>query len=206
VVVSKGPEIVAVPDVHDLTLDDAKAAIVKAGFTVGDVTRDYDDKVAKDRVTDQDPSGGTAKRGTAISLTLSRGPEPVMVPDVTGKSFDQAKAALSSAGFVVVRNDDYSDSVPQGAVVSESPSGQREPRGTSVTVTVSKGSKPFAMPDLRGKDRATAKSIIAGAGLVVGSETAVPSSTGAKGSIQGQNPSPGAQVRKGDKVDLFYAA
>jgi serine/threonine-protein kinase len=206
-VVSKGPDVVSMPHLAGMSLDDARAAIAQAGLRLGDVSNDFDASVPKGKVVSQEPSVGPVKRGTAVGLVVSKGPEMIEVPGVSGQTADQAKAVLAGAGFTVARSDDWSDTVAEGSVIRTSPGGgQKAPKGSAVTVVASKGPKPFAMPNLTGMSRADAKARISSLGLVLGNEYAVPGSGKPSGQVQGQNPPAGTQVRKGSRVDLYYAA
>jgi beta-lactam-binding protein with PASTA domain len=74
-----------------------------------------------------------------------------------------------------------------------------------VTVVVSKGPKPFPVPNLVGLTVKAAKAKAASVGLIVRNTYAVPGSGKSKGTVQGQNPPAGTSVRKGAGVDLWYS-
>jgi serine/threonine-protein kinase len=205
-VVSKGPDLLTVPHVIGKTLDDATGAIVQAGFAAGAVTEAFTNQAAKGTIAQQTPADGMLKRGEPIALVVSKGPELVSVPDLSGKTFEDAKQALSQSGLGASRSDDWSEAVAEGRVIKTSPSaGERAPKGSSVGVLVSKGPRSFPMPSLVGSDIADARSRIRTLGLVVGNEYAVPGSGKPKGQVQGQNPAAGTDVRKGARVDLYYS-
>jgi serine/threonine-protein kinase len=207
IVASKGPEFLDVPAVVGKTPEEARTILQGAGFRAGNETEDFDLKVGKGLVARQLPADGKAKRGTAVDLVVSKGPDLVVVPDVANKPPDDAKAAIQGAGFVYARGEDWSESVAQGVVIRTNPgAGQKAPRGTTVTAVVSKGPKPFPMPSLVGMDRGAARAKAQSLGLVVANEYAVPGSGKQKGQVQGQNPPEGTEVRKGSRVDLYYAA
>ncbi len=133
-VMSKGPRPVAVPDVRGRTRDDATAALTGVGLVpvvpaVGGER--YDDKVPAGSVVAQSPVGGTLLPGQAVTLTMSKGPPLVLVPNVFQMTMTQARRVLEAAGFTVRR---------QGTrvfdqVFSQSPgAGTMAPRGSTVTV------------------------------------------------------------------------
>jgi eukaryotic-like serine/threonine-protein kinase len=74
-----------------------------------------------------------------------------------------------------------------------------------VTVSVSKGPRPFPMPDLVGMQLSAAKAKATSLGLVVRNTYAVPGSGKPHGQVQGQNPPAGTNVRKGTSIDLYYS-
>jgi beta-lactam-binding protein with PASTA domain len=79
------------------------------------------------------------------------------------------------------------------------------PKGSTITAVVSKGPRPFPMPNLVGSKRADARARATSLGLVVRNEYPVPGSGKAKGAVQGQNPPAGTSVRKGTPIDIYYS-
>ncbi|MCA1683697.1 MAG: PASTA domain-containing protein, partial [Actinobacteria bacterium] len=150
--VSKGPPPTPVPDLTGLTETEARAAIEKVGHVVdGNVARPYDEVVLSGQVMDWTPKGTSPPKGAVISLTVSAGPAPRVIPTIAGLSYDAAAAALDAKGLKVARNADvYSnDDSTAGTVVNASPlQGSSVARGTVVTLTVSKG-RPI-VPELKG--------------------------------------------------------
>ena len=81
---------------------------------------------------------------------MSDGPEPVKVQDVSGKSYDDASQILTAQKFTVTRRDDFSSTVDKDKVIGTEPAaGTSAPRGSSVTIVVSKGPELVAVPDVR---------------------------------------------------------
>src|SRR5262249_45392732 len=114
--------------------------------------------------------------------------------------------ALEGAGFTFASTTDFSDIVPEGAVIRTTPAGgEMAPKGSTITAIVSKGPRLFAMPDLVGLSLSAAKAKARNAGLVVRNEYPVPGSGKAQGTVQGQNPTSGTMVRRGTSIDLYYA-
>jgi len=205
---SKGPEFLTIPTVIGKSLEDAKDLIARAGFEVGNVEEAFHNTIAAGSVAAQDPApdAGQLERGSEISLVVSKGPDLVTVPDVSGKTPAQAKAALEAAGLVYDRVDEFSDSVALDQIIRSDPSsGKRAVRGSRVKVVVSRGPRAFAMPSLVGMSLDAAKAKARELGLVVANEYAVPGSGKPKGEVQGQNPPAGTEVRKGTRIDLHYA-
>ncbi|MEJ1116211.1 Stk1 family PASTA domain-containing Ser/Thr kinase [Paenarthrobacter sp. CCNWLY172] len=152
--VSKGAQLFPLPDLTGGTLDEAKTALNAAEMALGNVTEAFDEKVPAGVVIAQDPAKGTEVRhGTPVALEVSKGPQPIPVPDVRGKTQDAAVKALQDAGLkAVIAPETVNDkSVPKGAVVSQSPANGTLIRGESVTLTVSKGPKMLKVPSFIGK-------------------------------------------------------
>lgn len=140
-VVSKGVEMFAVPELVGQTGDEAKSALEDTGLAVGDVSEEYSDSVDKGRVISaSEDQGKELTHDTAVDLIVSKGPEPIAVPNVEGLSYDAAFATLTKRGFRVGREEVFSDTVPKGDVVFQWPkSTEAKPYNSLVIVRVSKG-------------------------------------------------------------------
>jgi serine/threonine-protein kinase len=129
--VSNGPQPVPVPNEQGRSKDDALHAL--AAFHVV-VTQAYSDTVASGNVISQSPSSGTRPKGSTINVVVSKGPQLFAVPDVRGKSVDDAKQILTDAGFNyrIIQ-------LPfgPGHVLLQSPgAGSMKPHGTTITLEV----------------------------------------------------------------------
>jgi beta-lactam-binding protein with PASTA domain len=141
--VSVGPKQVAVPSVTGLFYETAAAQLQAAGFAVA--RRDVDSDLPLDTVVTQDPAGNTtATKGATVTLSVSRGPQTIAVPDVTGLDIATARATLNSSGFrVVVIRQDTDDITLDTVVISQDPPGnsQQEP-GLTITLYVGRYVEP----------------------------------------------------------------
>ncbi|EHN73627.1 serine/threonine protein kinase [Streptomyces coelicoflavus ZG0656] len=135
-VVSKGSPV-DVPDVTGDDLEDAKAELTEAGLEVkvadGRVNSEYD----SGRVARQTPDpGGRAAEGDTVTLTLSKGPRMIEVPDVVGDSVDDAKRKLEDAGFDVDEDRGllglFGDTVKKQSVDG----GDTAPEGSTIKITI----------------------------------------------------------------------
>ncbi len=152
--VSKGPEQFPLPDLAGKSLDDAKTALNGAGMALGPVTETYDDTAAAGTVLAQQPPKDTpARHGTPVALTVSKGPQPIPVPDVRGKDADRAAEILQAAGLkpVVVPEPVFDRKTPKGAVVSQDPAAGNLRKGGEVSLTISKGPRLVEVPSFIGK-------------------------------------------------------
>jgi serine/threonine-protein kinase len=136
-VVSKGARI----DIPDVTGDDeadARAELEDAGLKVKIATeRVTSSEYDKGQVVRQTPkSGGPAAEGDTVTLTLSKGPEMIEVPDVVGDSVDDARQALEGAGFEVDEDRGllglFGDEVKSQSVEG----GQTAPKGSTITIKI----------------------------------------------------------------------
>ncbi|HWC26171.1 MAG TPA: PASTA domain-containing protein, partial [Solirubrobacteraceae bacterium] len=133
--VSEGPERLPVPDVVGRSEDTARSAL--DAFRV-EVQEKEDDDAEPGTVLAQNPAGGTLPRGGAVQLTVAVEPKRIEVPDVVGRSQNNATKTLSGAGFEVAVEEEAVDSRSEDGLVQEqSPAaGRRVDRGSTVTITV----------------------------------------------------------------------
>jgi len=130
----------------------------------------------------------------------------VKIPDVSNQPFDAAKATLEGLGFKVTRTDDYSTSVDKGNVIGTSPRiGSSPPKGSTITVTVSKGPKTFPMPDVVNKTKDEALNTLQALGLTV-DIVLVPAGTAPPDQVVFQDPAAGTTVKQGDTVTIFVTS
>jgi serine/threonine-protein kinase len=198
VVVSRGAEPRAVPDLAGKNQATAKALLEQAGFAPAFELRDSEE-VAKDIVLDWAPKEGKQAKGTAVKVIVSNGPPPRTVPDLKGKTFEQAAALLTPLRLTAVRADVFSDTVPVGQVVSSSPTaGGKAARDSKVTVNVSKGPELIPIPDVRGKNVIEASNILSAAGF-----NPVCCQGPANKPVTNTSPAPGTPRPKGAQVGLY---
>ncbi len=152
--VSKGPELFPLPELTGKTLDEAKTTLNGAQMALGPITETFDEKAPAGTVLAQAPrSGNPVRHGTPVGLTVSKGPQPIPVPDVRGQAQDAAVSALEAAGLkAVVAPEPVNDrNVPKGAVLAQDPASGNLTKGGTVTLTISKGPKLVEVPSFIGK-------------------------------------------------------
>jgi serine/threonine-protein kinase len=135
--VSKGPALVLLPDVTGSLYATAYSQLQSAGFSVQ--RRYVADTQPRDTVIDENPPGNTQQApGTTITLSVSKGPSTVAVPDVINNFVDDATSTLQGQGFTpIVNYQDTSDVNEDGMVLAQDPpGGTMVPPGSSVTITV----------------------------------------------------------------------
>ena len=138
--VSTGKPKVTVPNVVNLTLNDALVQLQGAGLTP-QTTRQASATVPIDSVISSDPPGGSSvPKGSVIKLVISSGPAPAAVPNVVGQTPSAATATLEAAGFNVLVQNTASLDAQSGKVVSQSPgAGTPATAGSTVTIQVGTG-------------------------------------------------------------------
>lgn len=204
VVVSKGKESVELPDVVGMTAEQATYALAKAGFEIGELKRDFSDTIPENIVMGQEPEAGKkVTKGTVVNLLISKGQEIVQVPDVIGKTEQEATNILTQTGLQMSKSEEYSNEVEMGRVIRQSPQpGTEVERETRVNLVISLGAERVAMPDVRGKSEAEAKSILQGEPYNF-TVAVLPALTGTPGSISDQYPAPETLIRRGSSVTIW---
>jgi serine/threonine-protein kinase len=199
--VSKGPERYAVPNVVNKSKAEASEQITATKLAVGATTEAFSETVPQGLVVSVDPPVGTPlKRGEKVALVVSKGREPIKVPDFTGKPSADAIDALSKAGLKVdATQQQNSDTVPKGNVISQSPAGGTLFRGEQVTLVVSKGPVLVKVPDVSGKQADEAEQILRAAGFDVKRENAL---GGIFGTVHHTDPAAGTEAPKGSVVTM----
>jgi eukaryotic-like serine/threonine-protein kinase len=200
--VSRGPERYEVPVLRGMTLEEAESVLEENNLVVGGVTERYHERVAEGVVLRTDPAQGTElKRDAAVDLVVSQGPEPIEVPDFTGRSAERAEQVLTERGFEVEITRENDDEVAEGDVISQDPSSGTLFRGDTVRLVVSEGPVMVEVPQVRGAgvDEATRRLEEAGfevrterSDVYVGLEFVVQS-----------DPPQGSMAPRGSTVTLF---
>jgi beta-lactam-binding protein with PASTA domain/serine/threonine protein kinase len=198
--VSKGPELFTVPNLTGRSQAAAENDLKVANLATGKVSRKYSEEVAEGVVLGHDPeTGEKLRRGTKVALVVSRGPAPVDVPSIAGMTPTQADAELEQAGLKGKSSEkEYSTSVPEGAIISQQPSGGQVERGTTVEYVVSRGPRMIEVPDMQGKQIDEARRELESLGFKVQVEELL---GGFFGTVRSQSPS-GGMAPEGSTVRL----
>jgi beta-lactam-binding protein with PASTA domain len=181
----------------------AKKRLSGAGLDAR-VDRGYSDAFARGKVMRIDPAPETRIRGDGpVTLTISRGPRIVQVPDLAGRSLGDAKAALAKAGLPAgLVTSAFDEGTDRGAVISSDPAaGERVRPDKAIALKVSKGS-PVDVPDVSGEDVDEATSDLTDAGLKAKVAPGRVESDEDSGTVARQSPGEEAQVAEGDTVTL----
>jgi beta-lactam-binding protein with PASTA domain/serine/threonine protein kinase len=172
--ISLGPERHQVPAVRGKTVAEATAALQQASLTVGDTTQQYNDTVPAGKVITTSPKAGTSlKRDAVVNLVVSRGKQPITIPDWTNRLASRAETLLQARGFKVSATEQFSDTVPAGRVISQSPNTGTGFKGDTITLVVSKGPELIQIPPVKGMRTKDAKKELESLGFHVQVEHSV---------------------------------
>jgi serine/threonine-protein kinase len=201
VVLSAGYPKLPVPDVVGLTLEATETRLGVHKLEVGVVERVFSQK-PEGIVISQSPADQELEWHSKVDLVVSKGAEPIEVPDVVGMPSDKAADAIEAAGFVPVPVEAYSDDVDEGNVISTDPAAASVAgRGGEVRIYVSIGPEfeELKMPDLRGASLSDAQAKLSSMGL---NYRVIQSCAGGSTVVE-TDPIAGTTVRENDRVALF---
>ncbi|MFD9338401.1 Stk1 family PASTA domain-containing Ser/Thr kinase [Streptomyces sp. NPDC060028] len=199
--ISTGAPKVPVLDVLNMSYDKAEQALKDKGFQVEKKSEESERTAGT--VLKQDPKGGTeAEKGSVITLTVAKEQSKAVVPDLTGKTKEQAVKALTDAKLKLgsTTEQESPGSPPKTVVGQQYAPGEQINVGDTVNVTISKASQQVQVPNLAGKTVAQAKAELASKSLSFGSVLAGPSDDAAI--ILRSDPPVGTQVATGQVVNV----
>ncbi|MFF3660200.1 Stk1 family PASTA domain-containing Ser/Thr kinase [Streptomyces olivochromogenes] len=205
-VVSTGAPKVVVPGVTGQSLDDAKAKLEGSDYNFTVKTQTQVSTEDPNTVLEQNPKlGAEVQKGSTITLTIAKAAEKATVPDVAGKSCDDAKAAMTANNLVGNCTEiDVTDPNQADKVVSTVPAiGSSVDKNSSVNIQVGKAqAQTFQMPQVTQMTLAQAKQVLAQNNLQLGN---VGGATDDNAIVLTSDPQQGSQVTAGQKVNLIAA-
>jgi serine/threonine-protein kinase len=199
--VSRGPERHDVPEVVGRTQADAEQRVRDAKLTVGKVRKEYSETVPQGQVISTSPVANTAlKRATPVTLVISAGRQPIKLTDWTGQPVDLAVAAMTKARLKVdTKAQEWSDTVPKGSVITQSPATGTLFAGDLVTMVVSKGPQLVVVPNVIGQQEQPAQAALEKLGFTVKIERAF---GGYFGTVRLQSIAPDTKAPQGSTITL----
>lgn len=200
-VVSKGPDLRAVPDMIGKPLDQAQQALEASGLMLGAQHEDWSEEVPAQAIISQsEPPQSQLKVGTSIDVVISKGRQPRAVPDVVNRTADEARAALDELELSLELREAHSESVEKGRIISQEPAAQSQLyRGDTVVVTISLGPEMVEVPNVFGKSEADAIKLLKDAGFEVEVKYHL---AGLLRTAHSTEPAAGTSLPKGSKLVL----
>ena len=168
-IISKGKDRIEVPDLAGLTVEEAAAALKKSDLNVGRVSEKYSDTFETGLLIDGIPaSGSPVRKDSTVDLIVSKGLEQVELTNFQGKTSDQAQSELTAAGLIVSSKYEYSDSIPVGTVISQTPSDVSTiGKGQKIELVISKGPSKIFIPNVYSLSKLAATKILEDLGFKV---------------------------------------
>ena len=204
-------EEITIPDVSGMSEEEAKETLIAKGFKKANISveQKQSDSVDTGLVISTTPEADAkAAEDTKITIYVSTGAGKVTVPNLVGKSQEEAESALSEAGLNGSASEEYSDTEAGKVISQEIDSGEKVDKGTTVSYVVSKGKKPeekVTMPPVVGVYQSRAESLLRAAGLSVGKVTSEYSDTDAEGVVISASFNEGDKLNPGTVVNLVVS-
>ena len=206
-------EEVQVPDLKNLTLEQAQSKVNELKLNLEVQEEKYDLEIPEGQIIEQDPAyqeNYKIKEGTTIKVIVSKGQEIVKIPtDVEGKPRDEAMQSLKDVGLEVTVKEENNDEIQKDCVIrieneqGEKLSGNEEiPAGTTIVMYVSMGIEQVSVPDLYGKTESQAKSDLTNDKLKWKSTEKTSDSSKPNGVVINQSISSGSMVDKGTEITI----
>lgn len=202
---NRNREVLPVPDVVNMTVVEAQAALEEKGFEV-ELEERYGNAVKPGTVMEQSPKAGEKrKQGSTIYLTISKGAELKTVPEIIGMSLSKAENLLKDEGYAIGKiTKKFDSSKTVGIVLEQFPKAMdKAPKGSKINLVVNEGEK--TVPNVVGQKLATAKQLLEKEGLVVGS-TSYTKNQADKDTVLSTDPVPGSHLSEGAKVNLTLSS
>ncbi|HJV08236.1 MAG TPA: PASTA domain-containing protein, partial [Acidimicrobiales bacterium] len=201
-----GTEEVTVPQLIGLNETDADRQLRDAGLKPE--RREVQDEAnPAGQVVSQDPLANTqVRKGATVVLSISTGAPIVDVPDVRNRTFDAAREALLAAGFRVGPANQVNSDKDPNTVLDQAPAaGTRQPKGSNITLTISKGVEQVAVPNVRGRTQSDAANLLGQAGFRTTSRQEA-SSDFDQGSVIRTEPAAGTPLERNSVVALIVSS
>jgi serine/threonine-protein kinase len=198
---SLGPPKTDVPSVVGEKLDQALEDLRRANLK-WKIQR-IDSEQPQDEVVSQSPTAGlSVQQDSVVTLRVSKGPQPVIVPNVVGSTFDSANSALLGRGFAVRRKDVDSDQ-PKDTVIAQSPdAGTYQPPGSTIVLSVSKGPTTSTVPDVTSLSQNDAVAQLRASGFRVHIVSQPVTDPNQDGIVQTQDPAGGSKAPPDSTVTI----
>ena len=198
---------VAVPNLSGKTLEEAEAALKDIGLKLDIDLELPSDTVEAGVVLSQNPDAGTGvKEGYTVKVNVSKGKVDGKVPNVVGKTQSSAESMIKSYGYKVGGGGStFSDVIPKGCVVSQSPeAGSSLADGGTIAIIISAGPENPQVGEINvvGLTLDEAKALIEGKGLTVGGVTYTENAYAKEGTVISQDPEASHEFAEGEVVNL----
>ena len=201
-----GTEEVTVPQLIGLNDVEAERRLRDAGLKPE--RREVQDEANPvGQVVAQDPLANTqVRRGAKVVISVSTGAPLVVVPDVRNRPFDAAREALIAAGFRVGPANQVNSDQDPNTVLDQAPAaGTSQPKGSNITLTISKGVEQIPVPNVRGRTQSDAANVLGQAGFRTTTRTEA-SSDFDQGEVIRTEPSSGTPLERNSVVTLVVSS
>lgn len=210
-IVSTGPAPRPLPDLVGLSLEEATATLGQLDLVLQQAEPAFDETIPAGIIVSwmvpEQPglkAGDTVTPKTVVAVVLSAGPQPRLVPSLTGLTIEQAKAELDARTLVMLQLEpEFSSTVAAGLIVRQDlPPDTTVDRGAVISVAVSKGPDLVAVPSLGNLTLQQVTDTLTAAGLGVGQVSGNPGGIVVAAKYQGVDVQIGQMLLRGSLIDI----
>lgn len=197
-----------VPDVANLTVEEATEILEDAGFKLGEQIERNDDEVEKGLVIETSPKAGLSRaKGTEIQLVVSLGNEIAIMDDYVGRQIAQVTPIIQKVGFSDIKTEEVFSDKPAGEIINQDPVADTEfvAKDTVLKLQVSKGRKVSTVANLTSFNEAALKEYEKSSGFKIKFGTPQNSDTVPAGSVISQNPVGNSQLHEGGTIEVVLS-
>lgn len=199
-----GGATVAVPNVVGKDQVEAQRILKGAGLQAEVARSSFSETFAEGAVISQDPEDGRkVSEDSTVKLVISKGAERSTVPNLSGKTIDEAIKLLEDSGLTVgAEQRQFNDDIAEGTILDQDPrAGTKVDRGSSVDIVLSGGTQTVRVPNVEGLDEQSARERLLDAGLTPAvKDTCKTQERNDK--VLKQDPAPNTEVKEGSTVTL----
>lgn len=202
--ISRGIEYVKVPELVGKDQEQAVALLKEAKLKLAEKVEEHSDEVEKGKIISTDPTAGTSLRhDSPVKLTISKGKEPIKLPDLAGKNEAEATKILADLKVQMEKSTEYSDSVARGKVIAQEPAAESTVyHGDKVKVRISLGPEMVTVPNVSSLSMSEAKQKLESLGFQVKIRKELLGISPNR--VYSQSPSGGTKLKSGSTVTLTY--
>lgn len=197
---------IKVPDFRGMTIEDAENKAEDLGIKVKIGKYEFSDEYAQDEIMAQDPSEGEmVAEGDTVTVDISKGGETGVIPNLIGKSEDDARKMIEDYGFKVGKVTEKESHEEKGTVLEQDPAaGNEGKQGDTINFVISDGSgkEMKEVPNVLGMSEENARKAIENAGFKVGEISEGVSSVYDNGQVMWQEYNGGTSIEKGTTIDI----
>ena len=202
--ISRGIEYVKVPDLTGKDGSQAAKLLKEAKLKLAGTSAEYSDEVEKGKIIATDPKAGTTLRHhSPVKVTVSKGKEPITLPDLAGKTEEEAAEILSNLKLEMEKTTEFSDSVPRGQVIGQEPEAETTVyHHDRIKVRFSLGPEMVEVPNVTALSMEAAKQKLTDLGFQVNVQKQLLGI--APNRVYSQSPGGGTKLKSGSTVTLTY--
>lgn len=197
---------IEVPDFRGMTIEEAEDKAEDLGIEVKIGKYEFSTEYEQDQIMDQDPNHGEmVAKGDTVTVDISKGGERGVIPNLIGKSEEDAKKMIEDYGFELGTVKEKESHEEKGTVIEQDPSaGSEGKQGDTINITISDGSgkEMGEVPYVLGMSEDEARAAIEKAGFKVGDVSEGVSSAYDNGQVMWQEYDAGTSVEKGTSIDI----